>query len=96
MEPTQEQAVRQAVKELEPVKMTGSGKAPTPVLLITDIGRDIDDTIALFVLRALPSTKCVGLVTTGGSTPKRAMQARAWLRCLGVEDGECQVAAGPN
>ena len=47
-----------------------------PVLLITDIGRDIDDTVALFTLRAAPAIDFVGVVTTGGATLDRAKQAR--------------------
>lgn len=65
------------------------------ILWITDMGRDIDDTIALFAQCSM-NVDMVGVVTSGGSTLKRAQQCRAWLRHLGVSDEACGVAAGPE
>jgi hypothetical protein len=44
----------------------------TPVLLITDLGRDIDDTCALLALCASPELELVGVVTCGGNSEARA------------------------
>ena len=70
---------------------------PVPVLLLTDIGRDIDDLLALLVLRGLVAdgrAVLVGVVATGGAGPARAALARAWLRRLQWPDEpELGVAA---
>lgn len=73
-----------------------AGAAPVPVLLVTDIGRDIDDTVALACLssyEAEGSVKLVGLVATGGLGESRARLARFWLRKLGYADERVPVAA---
>ncbi len=44
----------------------------TPVLLITDLGRDIDDTCALLALCSSPELELVGVVTCGGNSEARA------------------------
>jgi inosine-uridine nucleoside N-ribohydrolase len=70
-------------------------KRPVPVLFITDIGRDIDDTLALFALEAYQRqglANVVGVVTTGGMGKERARLTRGWLRRLGLAD-DIPVAA---
>ena len=42
------------------------------MLLITDLGRDIDDTCALLALCASPELELVGVVTCGGNSVARA------------------------
>ena len=73
------------------------------VLLITDIGRDIDDTIALLCLIKMIEKSdmtpgghmnLVGVVTSGGATVKRAEQARTWLQLCGSH--LVPVFAGPD
>jgi inosine-uridine nucleoside N-ribohydrolase len=64
-------------------------KKPVPVLFITDIGRDIDDTLALLALVAYQReglTDLVGVVATGGLGKERARLTRGWLRRLGLGD----------
>jgi inosine-uridine nucleoside N-ribohydrolase len=56
------------------------------VLLITDIGRDIDDTLALLALRGYEIQKkieVVGVVTCSGSGKDRAKLLRLWMNGLG-------------
>lgn len=71
--------------------------APTPLLLVTDIGRDIDDTVALLSIstyeREEGLVKLVGVVATGGVGESRARLARFWLRRLGYADEDVKVAA---
>ena len=81
--------------------MSGSGILPTrqrrQVLLITDIGRDTDDVLALHVLsRFLEAgqTRLAGVVTSGCDSDKKAGIARGWLRQLGIKDSEVAVAYG--
>ncbi len=64
-------------------------KRPAPVLFITDIGRDIDDTLALFALEAYQRqglANIVGVIATGGMGMERARLSRGWLRRLGLGD----------
>lgn len=71
-------------------------KGPVPILLLTDIGRDIDDTIALFLLVGLVKSgraKLVGVIGTGGAGRKRACVVRGWLRALGLPNEDTLVAA---
>ena len=57
-------------------------RTPRPVLLITDIGRDIDDTLALLTLLGSKNVELVGVVTSGGCSLARTGVARGWLGCL--------------
>ena len=69
---------------------------PVPVLLVTDIGRHIDDTLALLALaqyQAEGMIRLAGVVTTGGKAEDRARLARFWLRKLGMRDIDVHVAA---
>ena len=66
------------------------------VLLLTDIGLDIDDTLALLVLNALrrqQKVEIVGVVTAGGASVERACIVRGWLRRFGIFDEDVPVAA---
>uniref|UniRef100_A0A6T8I448 Inosine/uridine-preferring nucleoside hydrolase domain-containing protein n=1 Tax=Hemiselmis andersenii TaxID=464988 RepID=A0A6T8I448_HEMAN len=70
--------------------------APTPILFVTDIGRDIDDTVALLALSTYEKegkVKLVGVIATGGVGEDRARLTRFWLRRLGYGDGDVPVAA---
>ena len=69
---------------------------PRPVLIITDIGRDIDDTLALCTLNGLRKqgkVKIVGVVATGGNGLTRARVVRFWLRRFDISDTSVPVAA---
>ena len=56
-------------------------QAKTPILLVTDIGSDPDDILALLVLLASDLLKVEAIVTTGGDTLNRArVAARSFLR----------------
>lgn len=56
---------------------------PTPVLIVTDIGADIDDTLALLtLLGAAESIQIVGIVTCVGNGAKRATVASGWLNVV--------------
>lgn len=55
----------------------------TPVLICTDVGRDIDDAEAITYLAGSPNIEIVGLVTTHMIPDKRARIARAMLNELG-------------
>ena len=66
------------------------------VIVVTDIGRDIDDTVALLVCFSLHKQKKIqlcGIVGTGGAGFARACICRWWLRRFGVADSEVPVAA---
>lgn len=64
------------------------------MLLITDIGRDIDDTLALLALHGYGRIlKLVGVVATGGAGRQRAAIATGWLRRLGYHGNVPPVAA---
>jgi len=69
-------------------------RARTPLLLITDIGSDIDDTLALLTIAGLSDViHLVGVATTGGHALERAGAVRGWLRRLGFQDEAVAVAA---
>lgn len=72
---------------------TGSHRRKIPVLLVTDIGSDVDDTVALLALCGSEALELVGVVTSHGSTRQRAAVARGWLRKLHVPDSRVPVAA---
>ena len=62
-----------------------------PILLITDIGRDIDDTLALILLntfRKQNKIKIVGIVTTGVNGKTRGRVVRRWLNHFELPTGE--------
>ena len=66
------------------------------VILVTDIGRDIDDTIALKLCMNLHRKgiiRLVGVIGSGGAGFARACIARWWLRSFGISDQEVFVAA---
>ena len=70
-------------------------KVPRPVLVITDIGCDIDDTLALCAingLRRLNKIQLVGVATSGGNNRVRARVARGWLRTFQIADDDVMVA----
>jgi inosine-uridine nucleoside N-ribohydrolase len=55
------------------------------VLLLTDIGRDVDDTVALLtLLGAAPDLVLTGIVTCGGCGAERVRLLRQWLKALGA------------
>ena len=67
-----------------------------PVLVITDIGKDIDDTLALIYLSALVRAgrvALVGVVTTGGQNTKRKACVE-WLLRLLLPECRVEVCAG--
>lgn len=65
------------------------------MLLITDIGADVDDTVALLTVVGSEKLKLVAVVTTGGEGHARAKLAKGWLKCLNIP---CEVSAsyGPG
>ena len=68
--------------------------SPIPVLLVTDIGRDIDDTVALLALstyQMMGRVKLVGAIATGGAGRRRAQLTRFWLRRLGYDDKDVPI-----
>ena len=54
------------------------------ILLDTDIGSDIDDTIALAYLLARPDCELVGITTVSGDVRKRAAVADYVCRSAGL------------
>ena len=61
----------------------------TPVLLLTDIGADIDDTEALFVLAgAQEHFVLVGCVTSVNDGVARGTLLRGWLRKLRMDEND--------
>ena len=54
-------------------------QARTPILLITDIGSDPDDILALLVILASDQLQVEVIVTTGGDTLSRARVAARFL-----------------
>lgn len=67
-------------------------KQPTPILLDTDIGSDIDDAFAFALILASPELELRGVTTVSGDTQARALLACAWLSRIGRKD--VPVAAG--
>jgi predicted NAD-dependent protein-ADP-ribosyltransferase YbiA (DUF1768 family) len=65
--------------------------ARTPCLLITDIGADIDDTLALLTLLGSQHLFLAGVVTTVNDALQRAVLVRQWLQVLGVGDASVPV-----
>ena len=57
---------------------------PRHVLLLTDIGRDVDDTVATMALLGAPRLALCGVVTCGGCASDRQALAQCWLHALGA------------
>lgn len=76
--------------------MADSSSDKRKLLLVTDLGKDIDDTVALAMTAASDAVQLVGMVTTGGNTANRARFARQLLRVFGIRDETCTVIAGPD
>ena len=71
----------------------------TQVLLITDIGSDVDDIWCLLALAALQREgllRVVGIVTTGGNCRTRALLARRWAHALSLVDASLVVEGAPD
>ena len=61
--------------------------AQRKILLVTDIGSDIDDIWCFLVLAHLQAegrVQVVGIVTTGGNVRTRAKLARRWAKALSL------------
>ena len=56
------------------------------MLLVTDIGADMDDTLALLALVGSRVLRLVAVVTCVNDGRRRGTVARGWLRALGVRD----------
>ncbi|MTV24441.1 nucleoside hydrolase [Nitriliruptoraceae bacterium ZYF776] len=67
---------------------------PTPVVLDTDLGSDVDDAQALLQVLASPELELVGVTASYGDTMLRAHLARQLLDWCGADD--VPVGAGPN
>eukprot|EP00959_Pyramimonas_sp_CCMP1952_P266229 5566000-Pyramimonas_sp.AAC.1 len=79
------------------MEMFASMFATMKIILITDIGRDIDDTLCLLALQPYLSdgrAELVGVVGSGGNSELRAAVARGWLRIFGYQDEQIPVMAG--
>lgn len=63
----------------------------TPVLLLTDIGADIDDTEALFALLGSDNLQLVACVTSSDDGVARGALLRGWLRKLNIPDESVQI-----
>ena len=69
------------------------------VLIITDIGSDVDDVLCLLALSEMQNmgqVSVIGIVTTGGNTQTRAMIARRWSSALSLVDKEFIVDGEPD
>ena len=65
---------------------------PTPVLLDTDIGTNVDDLLALLLVATAPELTLAGVTTVYGDTRLRAQVALRVLRLLGQD----HVPVGPG
>ena len=70
----------------EPPPPPPAHPAKAPVVVVTDIGRDVDDTIALLTAAGSGAFDVVGVVTTGGSGEKRCASCAHWLKSAGLGD----------
>ena len=68
--------------------------APTPVLVDTDIGTDVDDAYVLALLMRCPELDVLGVTTVSGDAPKRAQLAAKFLALGGGRWREVPVVAG--
>ena len=83
------------ISERQPSGTSSRGDDAILILLLTDIGRDIDDTLALIALQGLQrrgKIRLVGVVGTGGAGIDRARVVRWWLRRFHIADHDCPVA----
>jgi len=64
-----------------------------PVIIITDIGRDPDDTLALYTAYAAKRFSIIAIVTTGGNTINRARLVRRLLNQMEVPKQETVLVA---
>jgi purine nucleosidase len=69
-----------------------AAKMPTPILLDTDIGSDVDDAFALGLIVASPELDLRGVTTVGSEPQKRARIVCRFLSAVGRRD--IPVAAG--
>ena len=56
----------------------------TPIVIITDIGTDPDDILAIMVACAVQKFDILAVITTGGDTINRGRVARRWLNIAGM------------
>jgi inosine-uridine nucleoside N-ribohydrolase len=68
--------------------------APTPVLIDTDIGTDVDDAYVLALLMRCPELEVLGVTTVSGDAPKRAQLAAKFLALGGGRWRDLPVVAG--
>jgi len=68
--------------------------APTPVLVDTDIGTDVDDAYVLALLMRCPELDVLGVTTVSGDAPKRAQLAAKFLALGGGRWRDVPVVAG--
>lgn len=65
---------------------------PIPVIVVTDIGTDIDDTLALFVLLgSMDAVKIIAFVTSINNGLERGAVVRGYLRLLAVADEKIEI-----
>ena len=57
----------------------------TPIVIITDIGTDPDDILAIMVACAVQKFDILAVITTGGDTINRGRVARRWLDIAGMD-----------
>lgn len=55
------------------------------ILLDTDIGSDLDDSVCLAYLLSQPKCELLGITTVSGDVNKRAMLASAMCKAAGKE-----------
>lgn len=73
-------------------KSKNKGPKPMPVIVVTDIGADIDDTLALFVLLgAMDAVRIVAAVTSVNNGLHRGAVVRGFVRLLGVADEDIEI-----
>lgn len=85
-------------REKAEVKAETQAEGKIPVLVVTDIGTDVDDALALYVLARSPQLHCVGVACTAADAPRRAVTARHLLSLLGVNSAtrtNTPVGCGP-
>ena len=59
--------------------------ARTPIIIITDIGTDPDDILAIVIACAVQKFDILAIITTGGDTINRGRVARRWLNIAGMD-----------
>ncbi len=66
--------------------MTLAAAAPAPVIIVTDIGDDIDDAFAVAVAVRDPALEVLGVVTSFGDVATRVLLTRRLLAAMGRSD----------